>query len=78
MRRRGRNILYKEKRKKFLIRTLLAAIIIGSFILLGWHTVVKSSSWFKSIIIENMDYNYGKDSNSVQPYGHKKSHPRGK
>ncbi|WP_238480531.1 hypothetical protein [Anaerocellum diazotrophicum] len=64
------------KRKKFFIKTLLVSIIIGSFILLGWHTVVKSSSWFKSIIIENMGYNYGKDSNSVQPYAPKKTHPR--
>ena len=76
MRRRGRNILDKVKRRKFLIRTLFVAIIIGSFILLGWHTVVKSSSWFKSVIIENMNYNNGKDSNSVQPYGSKKTHPR--
>lgn len=77
MRRRERNILYKIKRRKYLVKTLLIAIIIGGLILLGWNTVVKSSSWFKSIIIENMDYNYGKDSNSIQPYAPKKTHPKG-
>ncbi|ACM59310.1 hypothetical protein B0S90_0426 [Caldicellulosiruptor bescii] len=77
MRRRGRNVLYKVRRRENYAKIVIIAVLIGCLILLGWHTVVKSSNWFKSIIIENMDYNYGKDSNSIQPYAPKKTHPRG-
>lgn len=72
MRKRGRNILNRIKRRNVLIKSLLIAAIIGGLILMGWHTVVKSSSWFKSVIIENTDYNIGKDLNSIQPYAKKK------
>lgn len=77
MRKRERRKAFERIRKiKYLLKMVLIGLIMAGFILLSWQIVVKSSSWFKSIIIENPDYNLSKDSNSIHPYGKKKTQPK--
>lgn len=75
MRKRRRRIQSQNNIANILKRIILIFVVIG---LLTFVTVsvVKSTSTFKSVIIENADYNTVNSANIVKPYAPKKTHPR--